>query len=223
MTETQVRQALVQETYAELEAGPIGAEFREEGIAIPTTRAELKELASKNPYLAIKFEQAFVPLFNKNAQEVKAYYATLAEAETVNQAAVESNKTKIKAHAAEAGIKVTDAELNALVEKAGTIPGAWTEKNGVKMLTGDGLARHWLLEKYDTLVKAREVKAELRGRTQAAEDLKKAKQGSDAGIGSANLGGVTRSTKAPVNYSDPGQIAALSDEELEKALRGPRP
>jgi hypothetical protein len=141
--------------------------------------------------------------------------------ETHNAAAIESAKTQISDFVKEYKLEgISQPEITKAIEDAMKSDFVFEPKAGVPYLRENGLLEYFLAKEFPKLAKIIKTNGELDGRTQHAEDLQAMREKTVRSISTAKLPGSQARRETPaINPEDEQQIAALSDEDIEKLLK----
>jgi hypothetical protein len=212
---------IVNETFREIANSQIAQDLAEQGLELPTTKEQFAQLKIDYPYLAIKWDQEFTRLFHSIRNDVQAYQQSLEGVETHNAAAIESAKTQISDFVKEYKLEgISQPEITKAIEDAMKSDFVFEPKAGVPYLRENGLLEYFLAKEFPKLAKIIKTNGELDGRTQHAEDLQAMREKTVRSISTAKLPGSQARRETPaINPEDEQQIAALSDEDIEKLLK----
>ena len=223
------RQALAEEMHVlmaevarEMEDTPVVREMKEQGIPIPKTREEFRQLKTDYPYYARDFNDQFMATYKQLQKEIGDYNQALQTVESHTTTAKESAKQQIGEYNKEFGLKLDDAKIQEIIDQALKSEFVYETKSGVKFVRDNGIAEHFLAKQFPTLAKAIKTNGELDGRKQHLDDLDTMQKKTLSSISTSHIP-PTRREKGKVNLDDPQQVAGVSDDDMEKHFRGEQP
>ena len=222
--ETQEFQVVVDETYRSLENHPLVAEMQAAGAQMPKTKAEFDQMKIDFPYLAMQFGSLFSSTFSNLKKEVGEYVKAQGEVESHNTTFKESEKQHIKETLKDLKLEgISDADIDKAVEDALKSDNIYEDRHGVKFIRDGGILEHFLAKDFRRLANLIKTNGEIEGRTQHAEDLQAMKNKGLRSISTVPLPGARRKDPAPIDVDDDAQVASLSDDAIEKHLKGVKP
>jgi hypothetical protein len=225
-----VRQLVFDRAEARLAASPVVRRLKARGIELPENLFQdrkvvegfLESLETDHPALYIEFKQAFVDAVDGSRTEVRETYQAVREAEEKNPATREADVAKIRDYAKQISLPLTDQELQAFAAAAeAEYPWIFEHRAGVDFLKPGALVDAFHLKHREKIAEQIRINAEIAGRTQAAKDLEEHGRRNGGGISRASLpaSAPSRERKAgQIDTEDPGQLAALSDQQLDDLL-----
>jgi hypothetical protein len=194
-----------------------GYELPENFLRDPKVTSEFMDML-KEEKLSIEWMQLnnlISKTWRQAKQEASAYLEAEEKSREHNETMRNAEVKRIKEYANKIGLKVEDAELEAFLKEAENDPLAIEFKNEVAYLRENGLFNAWKMRNFDAITKQLELTAEMRGRTQAAEDLRKLSENAANGSRPSTAGlGAGRQEAPKVNLDNPDEVESLADDEL---------
>jgi hypothetical protein len=203
-----------------LAGSPLAEEMKSKGIAPPANAQEWDELKLASPYYAWRWENEFHKLYQDGLGLAKTRFEALRSVEGHNRQEMDSGLAAVRERAKQLGLTLDEQAEKALVEAVNNDPTVFEDRNGVKFLRKGAVVRAFnsglLVDHLPEIL----LRAEQRGREQAAKDLTKPRVAPIASIGTKPIaGGPPRSQGRKVDLNDPDALQRLSDREIEELTR----
>lgn len=215
-SEEKLLNAVAAMTYSDLSRSELAEEFAKEGLEMPKTSKEFDALKTSSPYLASEYKRLFTATFEDHLGKARKHIEAKSKVETDNKTVVDSDTQAVKSFAEANGIKLTDAEMKAVVDTTLAMSWAFDTKDGVKFLRPGVLQAVFMSNVLPTKLAEIRQSAILRGRQQTIEDITAGRNKEFVTASTAGPGGSRgRQTIAkPIDVNDPDQIHQMTDEEL---------
>ena len=211
----------VDEAYDQVSRSPVAAELAELGLNIPRTKEEWNRLKLDYPYVAFRFDQEFTRQFQAAQKGVHDYYTSLEGLEAHTTQAKATAQQQIKDIAKEYNLEgFDDTRAEQLIAEALKSPQIYEDRNSVQYIRDGAIRDYFIAKEFPNLTKAMKLGAELNGRTQAVKDLEEMRKRNINSISSAPLPGNRIAAPVPGSEDDEAVIARMSDEELDRKIKG---
>ena len=222
--ERQGREALIlQRTFEDLAISPIAREMTAQGLKVPESEDDIRELYKEDPWTVGKYAAEFQKIYGEYTKIALDHRKAVAEVGPHNETVKSAEVKKILDLAKEYGldsVKLEDVEK--FVESTYKTETLLEDRTGVKFYRSGQASREWFLENYRTILKKVKADAEMTGRVQHEEDIKELKALSVKSISTTPVAAKPERTAKPkVDIEDVRQRALLTDEEIEERLRNP--
>ena len=192
--------------------------MKRDGFEVPTTQEEFDELKRVAYHHFAELRAAFQEKYNEYYREGQEYQKAVTTVDTVNQETITKDSERIRALAKENGIDITDAEIKELSDSILADPSALEERHGVAFLRDGSLYRAYVAEKFIADLPKVRAAISSKSRTEAVEDLKKAKSMAVDTISTSPTPGRASVTAKPTDLADEKALRQMSKEELDERL-----
>jgi hypothetical protein len=217
-TEAQEVAEIQKNALDEVMRSPLMAEFRRNSVPIPTTPEEFDALKAEYPYWAKEFQDSFRASVQRWAGARQMFRESLAGRDAHNQQIVELETERIRDYAKENGFEVSDDELEQVMHSAAQDKSSYTDRNGVPYLSPNAITRTFYATVLPNKLKELRVNYAAQGRQQGVEDIANLQKGAVPTMSAAGMS--TSEVKGkPVDSSNPRDVRALSDDDLDEKYR----
>jgi hypothetical protein len=215
--EKEFLQIVTQSTLEAMKSNATIEQMVEDGFTIPRTKQELDDLRKENFAWWKAFTDEFKRTFDEYSREGREYQKALDEVDSANTQAIEREITRIRQFVEANGLKLSDAEVEALKTEAIASPLVYEDRHGVQFIRDGGIYKYWLAEKFPEKLEELKVALVAKSRKEGITDLKALQSEGIRSISTSPIPG--QRVEAPkIDEKNPDEVAKLSDEELAQRI-----
>lgn len=215
---------VIKAAYQAIEGSELVAQMRKEGLEIPTTPENLRELYKKDPYFGRQFESLYQNVLERFKTESLAHRTAQYEANPHNARVAQEETKKILDLVKELKLEeqFKPDQIATYVSEAYKSPDAVEIRNGVEFRRANEFAyKKFVADNLSTIVRQTTLVSSEAGRRQMLEHIEQMRERNPQSISTARIPGepAAPEDKKKVDLNDRDAVAGLSTEDLYKALK----